>query len=353
MGLLRFVLAAIVVAVHNDFDVGISGHTAVLAFFTISGFVICMVLVEKYDRARDFYIARYMRLWPSYAVVLLIVLVFIIPPWDLEKSSPLVALYAAISTVSMAFQQTLWWIGVHADLPGFEWLTNAHGEHGFRPVAYGTRMPHMWSVGIELCFYSFAPMLARRPKALVGALLVAYAAHAAITLAFEPTHPLRYRSALNFAWLFLAGMASFHAYRKIQLGRMNVKPLIGQMGGALAGVGVLSLGAATNGGLWCDPFYAVFAALLGPIFHLTSNMRVDRSIGNLSYLVYVVHFPIVTYVLNAHKGDPTYTAFLVAVSTLAAIVLHLAVERPVEMLRRRFTGGEDQRSRSSSILATR
>ena len=50
---------------------------AVPAFFIIPDLVIALVLNEKYlGNVGGFYFARFLRLWPSYAVVLAVVLLF-------------------------------------------------------------------------------------------------------------------------------------------------------------------------------------------------------------------------------------------------------------------------------------
>ncbi len=43
--------------------------TAVQAFYVMSGFLITMVLAERREYARAFYMSRYLRLWPTYAVI--------------------------------------------------------------------------------------------------------------------------------------------------------------------------------------------------------------------------------------------------------------------------------------------
>jgi len=76
MGILRFLLAISVAVDHFGGAFGLHfgpGSVEVEAFFIISGFYMYLVLHTKYYRAglSIFYSARYLRLLPSYLVVLL------------------------------------------------------------------------------------------------------------------------------------------------------------------------------------------------------------------------------------------------------------------------------------------
>jgi peptidoglycan/LPS O-acetylase OafA/YrhL len=105
MGLIRFFLAISVVIAHNGIRVpGIEGLLAVYAFFVISGFYMALVLNEKYlDNILGFYGARFLRLWPSYIVVLVIVLLFVAPMSDTIYASTLAAVYTWTATITMFF----------------------------------------------------------------------------------------------------------------------------------------------------------------------------------------------------------------------------------------------------------
>jgi len=83
MGTVRFLLALCVVVTHSPGSaiLGFSllnGITAVQCFYVISGFLITMVLNQRaeYQNLRNFYLSRYLRLWPTYAVVALLSLIF-------------------------------------------------------------------------------------------------------------------------------------------------------------------------------------------------------------------------------------------------------------------------------------
>jgi peptidoglycan/LPS O-acetylase OafA/YrhL len=55
-----------------------SGITAVQCFYVISGFLITMILNERpeYKSLRNFYLSRYLRLWPVYILIAALTLLF-------------------------------------------------------------------------------------------------------------------------------------------------------------------------------------------------------------------------------------------------------------------------------------
>src|SRR5262245_47535053 len=73
MGILRVYLALCVIATHTHsvFPWGMhDGRQAVQIFYIISGFYMEMVLSGRYASARDFYLSRFLRIFPTYWVIL-------------------------------------------------------------------------------------------------------------------------------------------------------------------------------------------------------------------------------------------------------------------------------------------
>jgi len=79
LGVLRFLLALSVAWTHAGLPKGLSGDLCVTIFFVISGFYMVMVLSENraYGKVIAFYKQRLLRLFPTYLVLLVLVLVFI------------------------------------------------------------------------------------------------------------------------------------------------------------------------------------------------------------------------------------------------------------------------------------
>ena len=77
----------------------------------------------------------------------------------------------------------------------------------------------------------------------------------------------------------------------------------------------------------------VFAMVLPFIFHRTKRMKLDRLIGELSYGVYLVHYPILLALQTSLAGSWYFGPATAIASILAAIVLFLLVEHPIDRWR--------------------
>lgn len=109
MGLVRVFLALAVVATHNQFQSPfLHASFAVNLFFAISGFCMALVLNQKYTERNParFYIARYLRLWPTYFVVLMLVAIFIQPLPSVGLLGGL-STYFYVSTFTLFGNETL------------------------------------------------------------------------------------------------------------------------------------------------------------------------------------------------------------------------------------------------------
>jgi peptidoglycan/LPS O-acetylase OafA/YrhL len=69
------------------------------------------------------------------------------------------------------------------------------------------------------------------------------------------------------------------------------------------------------------------------LFHASKNWRIDRWIGNLSYPIYLIHASVLLF-LEIGYGISSGVIAVVA-STLAALILLVAVEEPLERFRQR------------------
>lgn len=344
MGLIRVWLAIVVVFDHNGIRTfGFDGYLAVLFFFIISGFFMALVLNEKYETgAFNFYLARYLKLWPSYIVVLLLIVIFLRPIGNVGPYSLVALMYTYFVSATMFFYETLWWIGFDKGNGSAVLFPIPGAGATVITLAWFTSMAHMWSIGIELMFYLVAPFLARSPTRILIAFVVSYLVHIFIALNFEPTDPFRFRNGMNFFWLFLMGMLSYWFWRK----RCDVFSGWASIALAIPFAGLVStfifivlaqLGATVSpSALLSDVFFAAFACLVGPVFHLTKYNRLDAKLAVLSYPIYLAHWPIVYILIRGHRGEVLWSIYIAAFSIAGAIALHQLVDKPVERYRKRL-----------------
>jgi peptidoglycan/LPS O-acetylase OafA/YrhL len=88
-------------------------------------------------------------------------------------------------------------------------------------------------------------------------------------------------------------------------------------------------------------FYLLFAASVPIVFAATKDDRFDRAVGELSYPLYLVHGIVqgaIFFKFGAPQGHIGWALAAVSASVIAAILLRIFVERPVETSRQRRKG---------------
>lgn len=311
MGALRLFLALSVVAGHTQSTVfgyhGIGAWYAVNFFFIISGFYMSMVLNEKYRDVNPilFYKSRVLRLFPVYYVGILISLVV---------SFDMIANFWASLSGNMKFFfvfQNLFVFG--QDL---SYLVTA------TPVGFSINPP-AWSLAVELGFYFVAPYIVKEPKRLFLFILFGSVYLMAITrldfpidaagiFASTQLYHFNYYFYPSSFVFFGCGALTYH----LSKGNLNVSYLT-----MLLLVFLLSFTKTEM------PFWHLFFVCLAipPLFKITSNNRVDRIIGELSYPAYILHFPILRLLMPFTKTHPQYFDFLTLGSSVAIIACALGL----------------------------
>lgn len=309
-GALRLLLATLVVVQH--LSRARIGLTAVMVFFVLSGYWVSRMLDEKYNRpgrpVRQFYLSRFLRLWPAYvAAVFLAILLSTAfgAGFDLRDLGGL-ALFGAAT--------------LHRDPLGIS-----------------------WSLDIEVQFYLILPFLALCAVryGLRGLLVVAVIC---VPFGWWLVSGFRIWTVFQYLPLFLAGFLIW---------RQNLRP-----GGWLA---ILSVGLfvvagvvlfqidATRGAVLAAPLPKVhghltqmlWALLLVPF--VAWNVRQpsgqqDRTLGDLSYSLYLVHYPIIEAFKTFTHGDlgTELKLAIIAVSAVVALLFWYVIDRPIEAWRARL-----------------
>lgn len=381
MGFTRFLLAIWVVDEHGGsvWPGGLQhllGRESVQLFYVMSGFYMTLVLKEKYSTTRQnitFYCNRILRLWPNFFVVsILTVLMFALLdrvvlfhldlPLDdfLEniKHFDMMILYGLIITNLIIFgQDLLWFIQIDPSGVKIEPFRSSVFHNG---SSYSLNHP-IFTVAIELTFYLSAPFVLRKSLACVLFWLVAGAAyHAFLYLIDSYTIALSYHTFFSAIYFFALGACSYHLWRYLTDSppetRRRLCPwlCVAAISGLGAAAFLQSLGIARM--LAISPGFAVILPIL---FTATRTSALDRLFGELSYPVYVVHFPILTVLMPAllpFLPDMSYGRWLEGpIVMMAALLLLFAVDLPLDRMRQRLAhratpSGKDH---FNSVLAPR
>lgn len=312
---LRFFAAAAVFLFHLDlwdvaslpWDLASVGYAGVGLFFLLSGFVLAWGTRPGLP-ARTFYRRRFARVWPSHAVALLCAAVL-----------PVVAVQRDPATaVPNLFLVQAWYIRDEGVVFGMNGVS--------------------WSLSCEAFFYATFPLavlVVRRVPMALGWLAALAGLSCSLVLALEwpgPAFHLPLSRYGEFLLGLVAGVAVGNGWRP-------------RVPGAAAAVAVV-LGAAASGVL---PFPLPGVVLAVPFLLLVLHLALrdleqrrgwlqHRALvfaGEASFAFYLVH-ELAIVNLREHVPSRTLPAVLVItpVVLVAAVALHLLVERPANRLLR-------------------
>lgn len=355
MGLIRVLLAISVLITHSAPIFGLrflNGDSAITCFYVISGFLMTLVLSEKYTSARTFYVNRVLRIYPPYFFAALFSLCIYIV-FTNSKHDPVKVFFEAFDKESYLFivwsvVSNLTLIGI--DLTRYIQLNTADFSIKFPSFLYGggggghnlLLVPQAWTLAIELQFYLLVPFLVRwRTRSLcvlaavffIGRIFIFYMLRRhGVPIDDAALFPLQIH-------YFLFGMIGYRAYKGF-----SALPLKQALKVRLAGcvyvlaIAMVLLGLKFLGGkerIVYDIFYVLFAASVPFQFFLTKNWKSDSRIGEFSYPIYLFHYGVMIGFLN-YELDPWRGEAVLAV-TLALSALYIYVlDRPVQKLRRKI-----------------
>jgi peptidoglycan/LPS O-acetylase OafA/YrhL len=337
LGLLRIVLALTVVIAHIQRPfLGLrfaDGELAVETFFIISGFYMALILSTRYRfRPASFYFNRFLRLFPTYWMLLAVFAIGASAAWLIVGRPPEPVLDwsrfpGGWSVRISAIAANLFMVGTDA----LFWVRN--GAYSGYLV-----MPQVWSVSVEILFYLFAPLILRSSLRVQVLLFIAgavgrqalWTAHGGAwsmwTFCFPP-------STVPF---FMAGVLSYRLYlamsRSPALG-----PRLGPIGRflAIALVGAIVLQNQDDflgNHRWA--YYGFVALSLPFVFAATKDDAADSWLGQWSYPIYISHWVVLEFFgYVAGRVRPGLVVYAVVAATFA---LSFAVGTADQAIQRRF-----------------
>ncbi|MGW4523872.1 acyltransferase family protein [Amycolatopsis sp. NPDC004378] len=329
-------VAALLVVVYHVWLGRISGGVDV--FFLISGFLITGQLVRAAGRGRIAFAPMWgrmiKRLFPAALTVLFAVLVagMVLLPQD-----------RWFQTIKEVFASALY---------VENWRLAADSVDYFAQHNTASVVQHYWSLSIQGQFYVAWPLLvalvalvaARLRRSLTASVAVALGVLFAGSLAYSVhltavNQPLAYFHSLTRVWEFALGGLLVLVVDRVVLPRV-LRVLLGWAG--LAGLVtcgiVLNVGEVFPGwaALW-PTLSAVLVILAGATGSRTGADRLLSSrpleyLGNLSYALYLWHWPVLLFYLIARHREavgPLGGAVVIGLSVLLAAATHHLVEQPV------------------------
>lgn len=335
---LRFFAAMTVVLAHAAGDYRFpalrrllgDAYPAVTFFFILSGFVLTYAYVNSADGRMTappgrFWWSRFARIAPACYVAIAVVAPFFFYGFFVTGSIDAPRFWMTITSV-VAFVPALFVPGV---------------------VAWN---PPLWSLAVEVCLYASLPWLVRPcfrwpllPTAMVAvaALLLACGLRTALLRSDPGLASFLYRFPLFYFPHFALGVI---AARYFLFGPKLSEAARSAMF-AVGGVGIFAAGATNPSWAYADIAFAPLAVLL--IVGATSTALWPArplsfgplvTLGDASYAIYIVHWPLRSWLAQAVKRSPglaaspaTACALYIALVLLGALATLFVIERPARL----------------------
>jgi peptidoglycan/LPS O-acetylase OafA/YrhL len=310
--IIRALAVIFVVLFHLEIAGIKSGFLGVDVFFVVSGFL--MALLYKKGEAKNFFERRAKRLLPAYFATVILTLfasLFLIFPSELGQVNTQ-AIYSLFFSSNIGF-----------------WMQSSYfNKADFNPLL------HLWSLGVEIQFYLIVPLLVwffRKSKFFLFLALLGSFATCVFIVGISPKTsffmmPLR-------MWEFLLGFVV--AYYLTINGVIKYKNF-----SWLGCIGLLVLcvipfvnidGEALNRLQAHPSFYALLVCIstclvlafgLPKILENNAISEVFVKIGDYSYSIYLVHFPIIVlYLYTPFSGTKLYPESAIDKAILLILII--------------------------------
>lgn len=298
LGSFRFFLALCVVMFHLGGELPNLGQFAVECFYVISGYLVTMILTKTYKfEFKSFALNRFLRLYPSYYALALLTL----------------AMWFALPRMP-EFHACWVWAGRTMDVVGnlliwpWAFFPDEGGSIKFRLI------PSTWSIAVEICCYFLLWAFAARSWRWTVVTLLASAAYHAYTFHSGMNPGARYAPVSAAMLAFCTGSLAYRAsdfvvkHRPVWMTRTAAQPIL--LLAAIATFLVIWRASAYDTTATSNPYYygiIIVAALVSLMFHGIRAGgvlgRIDRWLGDLSYPVFLIHYPA-GYIVWLAMGQP-------------------------------------------------
>ncbi len=343
MGTLRFLLALSVIASHaaglgipmpkgHAFPLWgmylIDGRQAVALFFIISGFYMALVVNTKYkNETLKFYLNRFLRLWPAYIVVF--ILAFIFTPTGTN-------IINALKDCGFATKAYVWLCNVFILGTDSFWLLSLDNCHliyhpwFINPDSNGASLlmnQPAFSISMEMIFYLMAPFILRSVKRTWIYFFLGVIYFFIIELTNNVNMIYQYHLLPASFIYFALGALAWH-YSQIKTFELTNKKLILIFAGCFSLMFVYTLFSMI--------IILGFTILIPRLFELTKNNKADRFIGELSYPLYLVHFPVLIFLWGHGVAANKIGIVCFGITLVISVLIHLAIERPIDKWRQKM-----------------
>ncbi|RZF61669.1 acyltransferase family protein [Sphingobacterium corticibacterium] len=323
---LRAIAVLFVFVFHLSHSFLPGGFIGVDIFFVISGYLISKIIISKVAtqdfNLLDFYIGRIKRIVPAYFFLLIVV-------W-------IAYFFIYLNADTGRFKLSHFWAMLFNSNYYF-----AGADNYFGASSNENPLLHTWTLGIEMQFYLFLPLiLFIRHKKVLAVLLIAFIvalfSYSSYQIFFEGNKSTMYFSLLARTPEFLIGVL-------ISVLNIEKKSFFVNNSFVLSVLGCVGLLISVMFYQDISPFPGVLAILpciSTAILLAVPSSRVNRIlshkaltyIGEISYSVYLWHWPIIAFFRYYHnRYDLTFVELFVIVilTIITSIGSYYLIERPL------------------------
>jgi peptidoglycan/LPS O-acetylase OafA/YrhL len=369
LGTFRFLLALSVALGHFGTVCGyymMNGRMAVQCFYMISGFLISLVLSQKYDPSTSdgrwlFYTNRALRIFvPYWSFCLIILAAHAVAYLALDirfgvhaafaqlwpEMTLLTRIYLLLSNFFILAQEWSMWLVYQNGALMPVWSSDSFTPHlGTLQV-----IPQAWSVSLELMFYALAPFLVTRHWLLLLSIIIAtYLMRSVAQVYGLIGSGFVYRFFPFEIALFLAGVLSHRAYAYLNSRGLMSFPISLAVSASLIGIVLVQqfIDQLDN-----HKFYLLVVVALPALFHISRRIPFDSWLGELSYPIYLAHLSVAGFgevLAGTVIGAPENRNWLTFAMVVGTIVLSIAYVRWIDAPFERWRQSRAMRSREEGI----
>lgn len=326
-GCYRFFLATMVILahswpVHTGFSGNWTGAYAVFGFYMLSGYLMTLVLNERYGGMKNgllrYFANRALRIYPVY--------------WFVSLFSFLMVFYFPDITAS---------VNPHFRTPdGLSgWASNLF-IFGLEPFG-SLFVPVAWSLNVELVFYIAIGLLFSRSGRLTALWFVLSLGYTVFMVMADKPFEERYFTVAAGSLPFSIGAVLYYIRDRVPFPKFIAVPaglvfIVNIFYAHLLWDDVFTRGFYVS--LAANTFFIASLTKLEPKVASEWHGRLDKSLGDLSYPVFLCHFNVMALILLADPfgtGARSPAMFFAALllSALAGAIVHATVERRINSVR--------------------